>query len=374
MRQQSNVPGCQLGSVAARYRSSWVCSEREMKRHSSRPAAAYPAADRARAEQTLLDRRMQRLEAVLLLAREAISTRKLGRYANLADGTEARTLAGRLNRLYDQHGCAFHIQEVAGGLQLMTRSRFSPWIRRMAGIPPEFRLSAPAMETLAVVAYRQPVLRAEIEAIRGVGCGEVLRQLMERDLVRIRGRSEELGRPYLYSTTRRFLQLFGLRTLDELPRAEAMRYAESSTSHGENGEESAVTIAIATAEPQEPWEDATAVATVDDSITDVVLEEDEFEEDEDDLDDDEDDDELDDDELDDDELDDDELDDDELDDDELDDDEDDEDEDDDEDEWEEVDDEDDDEVDGEEADDDDEEDGDEEWGEEDDDAEEDDDE
>jgi segregation and condensation protein B len=236
MRQHSNVPGCQLGSVAARYRSSWVCSEREMKRHSSRPAAAYPAADRARAEQTLLDRRMQRLEAVLLLAREAISTRKLGRYANLADGTEARTLAGRLNRLYDQHGCAFHIQEVAGGLQLMTRSRFSPWIRRMAGIPPEFRLSAPAMETLAVVAYRQPVLRAEIEAIRGVGCGEVLRQLMERDLVRIRGRSEELGRPYLYSTTRRFLQLFGLRTLDELPRAEAMRFAESSTSHGENGE------------------------------------------------------------------------------------------------------------------------------------------
>ena len=354
MRQHSNVPGCQLGSVAARYRSSWVCSEREMKRHSSRPAAAHPAADRARAEQTLLDRRMQRLEAVLLLAREAISTRKLGRYANLADGTEARTLAGRLNRLYDQHGCAFHIQEVAGGLQLMTRSRFSPWIRRMAGIPPEFRLSAPAMETLAVVAYRQPVLRAEIEAIRGVGCGEVLRQLMERDLVRIRGRSEELGRPYLYSTTRRFLQLFGLRTLDELPRAETMRFAESSTSHGENGEESAVTIAIATAEPQEPWEDATAVATVDDSITDVVLEEDEFEDEEDDLDDDEDDDELDDDE------------------------------DDDEDEWEEVDDEDDDEVDGEEADeddeddedddDDDEEDGeweedDEEWDEEDDDAE-----
>ena len=332
MRQQSNVPGCQLGSVAARYRISWVCSEREMKRHSSRPAAAYPAADRARAEQTLLDRRMQRLEAVLLLAREAISTRKLGRYANLADGTEARTLAGRLNRLYDQHGCAFHIQEVAGGLQLMTRSRFSPWIRRMAGIPPEFRLSPPAMETLAVVAYRQPVLRAEIEAIRGVGCGEVLRQLMERDLVRIRGRSEELGRPYLYSTTRRFLQLFGLRTLDELPRAETMRFAESSTSHGENREESAVTIAIATAEPQEPWEDATAVATVDDSITDVVLEEDEFEDDEDD-------------------------------------------EDDDEDEWEEVDDEVDDEVDGEEADEGDEdgewEDDDEDWGDEDDDAEDD---
>jgi segregation and condensation protein B len=74
------------------------------------------------------------------------------------------------------------------------------------------------METLAVVAYRQPVLRADIEAVRGVQCGEILRQLMERDLVKIVGRSEELGRPFLYGTTRRFLQVFGLRHLDELPR------------------------------------------------------------------------------------------------------------------------------------------------------------
>jgi segregation and condensation protein B len=84
----------------------------------------------------------------------------------------------------------------------------------------EVRLSAPAIETLAVVAYRQPVLRAEIEAIRGVQCGEVLRQLIERELVRIVGRSEELGRPLLYGTTRQFLQVFGLRHLEDLPRPE----------------------------------------------------------------------------------------------------------------------------------------------------------
>jgi segregation and condensation protein B len=84
----------------------------------------------------------------------------------------------------------------------------------------EVRLSAPAMETLAVVAYRQPVLRAEVEAVRGVQCGEVLRQLIERDLVRIAGRSEELGRPILYGTTRQFLQVFGLRHLEDLPRPE----------------------------------------------------------------------------------------------------------------------------------------------------------
>ena len=93
-------------------------------------------------------------------------------------------------------------------------------------MPSEERLSAPSLETLAVVAYRQPVMRAEIEAVRGVGCGEILNQLMSRDLVRVGGRSSELGRPYLYNTTKRFLQLFGLKSLEELPRAEAFRQAK----------------------------------------------------------------------------------------------------------------------------------------------------
>ena len=85
------------------------------------------------------------------------------------------------------------------------------------------RLSAPALETLAVVAYRQPVMRVEIEAIRGVQCDDILRQLMDRELVRIVGRADELGRPLLYGTTRRFLQIFGLRNLDDLPQAPALR-------------------------------------------------------------------------------------------------------------------------------------------------------
>jgi segregation and condensation protein B len=112
---------------------------------------------------------------------------------------------------------------VAGGFQLMTRRLFSSWLRRLGHVPPELRLSAPALETLAVIAYRQPTPRADIEAIRGVNCGEVIRQLMERDLVRIGSRSEELGRPYLYNTTKRFLQLFGLVNLDDLPRAQEMK-------------------------------------------------------------------------------------------------------------------------------------------------------
>lgn len=169
------------------------------------------------------DERAARLEAVLFLAREPVTSRKLAQLAGLADGTQARTLIRRLNRWYDETGSAFRAEELAGGFQLMSRPKFGAWLRRLYESPVEIRLSAPALETLAVVAYRQPVLRAEIEAIRGVDCGEILRQLMDRDLLRTAGRAEELGRPYRYATTKRFLQVFGLRHLEDLPRADLMR-------------------------------------------------------------------------------------------------------------------------------------------------------
>jgi segregation and condensation protein B len=172
-----------------------------------------------------LDDPLRRLEAVLLLAREPLNSRKLSQYAGLADGTQALTLLRQLNEWYDEVGRAFRVEEVAGGYQLLSRRKFGKWLRRLAHVPGESRLSAPALETLAVIAYRQPVPRADIEAIRGVNCGEILRQLMERDLVRIGGRSEELGRPYLYATTRRFLNLFGLVSLEELPRVAELRSA-----------------------------------------------------------------------------------------------------------------------------------------------------
>ncbi len=172
-----------------------------------------------------------RLEAVLFLAREPINTRRLAQLANLADGTEARTLVRRLNRMYDETASAFVAEELAGGFQLMSRPQFAGWLRRLHGAPSELRLSAPALETLAVVAYRQPVMRSEIEAIRGVDCGEILRQLMDRNLVRAAGRAPELGRPYLYATTKRFLQIFGLRHLDDLPRSAQLREAAQAAAH-----------------------------------------------------------------------------------------------------------------------------------------------
>lgn len=176
------------------------------------------------------DAKLARLEAVLFLARESLSSRKLAQWSGLADGTEARTLVRLLNQYYARRGTAFRVEEVASGYQLLTRPALGRWLRRQRS-EREIRLSPPALETLAVVAYLQPVLRAEIESIRGVQCGEILRQLMERGLVRLVDRADELGRPYRYGTTRQFLQLFGLRRLDELPRAEELR---RKTSDGAN--------------------------------------------------------------------------------------------------------------------------------------------
>lgn len=176
----------------------------------------------AESDRSARSARQSRLEALFLLARQPLAVRKLARMANLADGTEARTLIRALQQLYDQRGCAFQIVQVAGGYQLLTRAKFAPWLQKFTP-PDDFRLSPPAMETLAVVAYRQPAVRAEIEAIRGVQCGELLRQLMDRDLLRIVGRSEELGRPILYGTTPRFLQVFGLQSIDQLPQYTALR-------------------------------------------------------------------------------------------------------------------------------------------------------
>ena len=175
------------------------------------------------------DERLARVEAVLFLAREPLTSRKIGQLAGLSDGTAARTAVRQLNRLYDQGGSPFRAEELAGGFQLLTRPLFGAWLRRLLHTPVETRLSAPALETLAVVAYRQPVLRADIEAIRGVQCGDILRQLMDRDLVRIVSRADDLGRPLLYGTTKRFLQIFGLRHLDELPQAESLRRREPPT-------------------------------------------------------------------------------------------------------------------------------------------------
>ncbi|MEC8475339.1 MAG: SMC-Scp complex subunit ScpB [Planctomycetota bacterium] len=175
-----------------------------------------------------------RTEAVLLLSKTALSPRKLAQLAHLADATQARTLVRQLNKVYEDHRRAIRIENVAGGYRMFTHPSLSPWLTRLGHVPAAIRISTPMMETLAVVAYHQPVSRANAEAVRGVGCGEILRQLMERDLVRIFGRSEELGRPYLYGTTKRFLKIFGLKNIDALPPIQIDTLVDGSIEHSPN--------------------------------------------------------------------------------------------------------------------------------------------
>lgn len=126
----------------------------------------------------------------------------------------------KLNEQYEASGRSFRIERVANGLQVLTLPRFSPVLERVNRSKAQNKLSPAAMETLAIVAYKQPIVRAEVEAIRGVACGETLRSLLDRGLIRITGRAEELGRPMLYGTTTTFLTTFGLASLKDLPKAE----------------------------------------------------------------------------------------------------------------------------------------------------------
>jgi segregation and condensation protein B len=166
------------------------------------------------------DRDLALVEAALLATDEPLNARRLAAVAGLKDGIEARRLIRKLQAFYEQDGSAFQIEELAGGYQLLTRPEYHPWLVRLRQGGHELRLSTPARETLTVVAYRQPIMRADIEAVRGVQCADVLRLLMEKGLVRIAGRHDSLGRPVLYGTTKKFLQIFGLKSIKDLPQKE----------------------------------------------------------------------------------------------------------------------------------------------------------
>jgi segregation and condensation protein B len=167
-----------------------------------------------------------RVEAALLVADGPLSARKLVQFARLIDPREARSLVEELNAAYDAAGTAFRVEWVASGFQLLTRPFYAAWLEKLHERRARVKLSPPVMETLVLVAYRQPVTRADVDAIRGVQSAELLRQLLEKGLVRIVGEEETLGRPYLYGTTKSFLESFGLRSLDELPDAAELRRSD----------------------------------------------------------------------------------------------------------------------------------------------------
>jgi segregation and condensation protein B len=155
-------------------------------------------------------------EALILASPEPIPLPRLASLIPSCKPAAARALVDELNAEYAKRGRAFEISEVAGGFQIRTLPAYASYIQASQPERP-LRLSQAALETLSVVAYRQPVTRAEIEYVRGVDAGAVLRSLLERHLVRIAGHREVPGRPLLYATTRRFLEVFGLARIEDLP-------------------------------------------------------------------------------------------------------------------------------------------------------------
>jgi segregation and condensation protein B len=162
------------------------------------------------------------LEALLFSTHHPLTAARLAELMELSSTRGIRRAIRDLNRQYEQHGRSFRIEQVAGGYQMLTLPEYGEYLGRLLKREVDTKLTKAALETLAIIAYKQPILRVEIESIRGVACGETIRSLMEKHLVRIAGRAEEPGRPILYGTTRRFLEVFGLNSLKDLPQSEEL--------------------------------------------------------------------------------------------------------------------------------------------------------
>jgi segregation and condensation protein B len=197
------------------------------------------------------------IEALLFSAQKPLSIRELTEAIKGAEGEDeltpnefARVREVEVTAVLEQlkiecieQQRAVQLNEKADGWQLGTDPKYSQWVRRLFPAPKPARLSAPALETLAIIAYRQPITRADVEAVRGVNIDGVLQTLMERGLVKIAGRAEIPGRPLLYETTQFFLDHFGLRNLDELPNVEELRNRHLPKAPGSTSESSARTPA-----------------------------------------------------------------------------------------------------------------------------------
>ncbi len=185
---------------------------------SAEPQIASDATDTIEAEGVV--------EAILFATDSPLPPPRIAQIMGVGDARTVRKHVNALNERYEKMGSAFRIEEIAGGFQILTLPKFNPWLTALLRTRHDTRLSPAALETLAIVAYRQPVLRADVEAIRGVSVGEVLHRLREMNLIKIVGRDEQIGRPMLYGTTKRFLEIFGLASLKDLPKVEELKPPE----------------------------------------------------------------------------------------------------------------------------------------------------
>ena len=162
------------------------------------------------------------VEAILFASDAPLSPGEIARADEVLDEDRVEAALTVLRTEYDDSGRAFELREVADGVQLMTRPEFAPYLERFDTVPRSSRLSGPALEALAIVAYRQPISRIEVEYVRGVNSTGVIRTLLDRELITAVGRGEGVGRPVLYGTTRKFMEHFGFPSMEHLPRPEEL--------------------------------------------------------------------------------------------------------------------------------------------------------
>jgi segregation and condensation protein B len=181
------------------------------------------------------------LEALLFASDTPVEAERIHEVLDLPSTTAARELVETLRRRLDDEGRALQVIEVGGGFRMVTRPEVAPWLVKLQRSRTKSRLSRPALETLAIIAYRQPVSRPEVDAVRGVNSEGVLDNLLDRRMIRIAGRKDSPGRPFLYETTREFLVAFGLRDTSDLPKVEGELTIPETAATGMEAEPETVT-------------------------------------------------------------------------------------------------------------------------------------
>jgi segregation and condensation protein B len=177
------------------------------------------------------------LEALLFATHSPLTAGRVAELLDLQSTKQVRRAVRELNEHYASTGRSFRVEQVANGYQMLTLPEFGDLLRKLIQREQDGKLTKSSIETLAIIAYKQPILRADVEAIRGVACGETIRNLMEKHLVKIAGRAEVPGRPILYGTTKRFLEVFGLNDLKDLPHTESELRAKSEAILARQGEQ-----------------------------------------------------------------------------------------------------------------------------------------
>ena len=169
------------------------------------------------------------IESFLFVAEGPLTVDRIHSILAHIDKKEIRNALNELSEEYEVRKGGFHLRVIAGGYQIRTRPEYKDWIKRLIQ-PRAFRLSKAALETIAIIAYKQPIIRSDIEHIRGVDCGGILRMLLERKLIRVLGRKEIPGRPLIYATTKQFLEVFDLKDLKDLPTPKEIESLENASS------------------------------------------------------------------------------------------------------------------------------------------------